>query len=268
MKINKVCLFSNDNEKSKNIEKKLKKVLEKNDIVVSENNYDLAIAIGGDGSFLRMLKKTNFNSDIYYVGVNTGTLGFLQEIKPNELDEFVQCLKDDEFKVDSIGIQKTQIVTNESTSIFYSLNDIVVRDKDLNTTILNIQVDNITLEEFVGDGILVSTSVGSTAYNMSYGGSIVYNTLHTLQITPIAPLNSKVYRNLLNGVIIPEDKLITIIPRNDKGNLIVTIDGENNIYNNVLKIETIVSRKRIKCLRLNNYKFINIINEKFLKDYN
>ena len=266
MRINKVCLFPNDNEKSKDISLKLKKVLEKNDIVVCDENYDLAIAIGGDGSFLRMLKKTNFNSHIYYVGVNTGTLGFLQEIKPNELDEFVKYLKEDDFKIDSIGIQKTQVETNEGTSIFYSLNDIVIRDKELNTTVLNIQVDNIILEEFVGDGILVSTSVGSTAYNMSYGGSIVYNTLHTLQITPIAPLNSKAYRSLLNGVIIPEDKLITIVPKEDKRNLIITIDGENNIYNDVLKLETIVSRKRIKCLRLNGYNFINIINEKFLKN--
>ena len=268
MKIKKVCLFPNDNKKSKEIELILTKLLEKNKIEVSDKDYDLAIAIGGDGSFLRMLKKTNFKDDIYYVGVNTGTLGFLQEIKPDKLEEFVKCLKINDFKIDTIGIQKTKVFTIYGTSIFYSLNDIVLRDKDLNTTMLDIEVDNTLLEEYAGDGILVSTSVGSTAYNMSYGGSIVYNTLHTLQITPIAPLNSKAYRNLLNGVIIPEDKLITIIPKEDKNNLIVTIDGENNVYNNISKIETIVSKKRIKCLRLNSYKFINIINEKFLKDEN
>ncbi len=267
MKIERVRLFPNDNIKSKDIELKLKNELESNGILVCEDDYDLAVAIGGDGSFLRMLKQNNFNSDLYYIGVNTGTFGFLQEIKPDKIREFVKCIKGNDFKIDNIGIQKTEIQTKDSSSIFYSLNDIVIRDKELNTTMLNIKVNNIVLEKFVGDGILVSTSVGSTAYNMSYGGSIVYNTLHTLQITPIAPLNSKVYRNLLNGIIIPEDKLITIIPEESKRNLIVTIDGENNIYNDVFKIETIVSKKRIKCLRMNTYNFIDIVNEKFLKNY-
>ena len=101
---------------------------------------------------------------------------------------------------------------------------------------------------------------------MSFGESIVYNTLHTLQITPIAPLNSKAYRNLLNSVIIPEDRLIEIIPVKHKNNIIVTIDGENNIYNDINNVETSVSKKKIKCLRMKDYNFIDVVNEKFLKD--
>lgn len=265
MKINKIRLFPNDNKKSKEIEKVLKEELEKNNFQICEDDFELGIAIGGDGSFLRMIKQCNFNSDIYYIGVNTGTLGFLQEIKPEEIKEFVEKLKNYDFKVEEIGIQETKVETDETTSLFYSLNEIVIREKDLNTTLITIKVDDVKLENFVGDGILVSTSVGSTAYNLSYGGSIVYNTLHTLQITPIAPLNSKAYRNLLNSVVIPENKLITIIPNQDERNILITIDGENNIYDNVTKIETIVSKKRINCLRLNDYNFINIVNEKFLK---
>ena len=229
MKINKIRLFPNDNKKSKEIEKILKEELEKNNFIISEKEFELGIAIGGDGSFLRMLKRCNFDSNIYYIGVNTGTLGFLQEIKPEEIKEFVEKLKNCDFKIEEIGIQETKVETEETTSLFYSLNEIVIREKDLNTTIMNIKIDDIELEKFVGDGILVSTSVGSTAYNLSYGGSIVYNTLHTLQITPIAPLNSKVYRNLLNSVVIPENKLITLIPDKTKRNIIITIDGENNM---------------------------------------
>ncbi len=265
MKITKVKLFPNNNEESLSIASILKQKLEESNIKVVERNYHLAIAIGGDGSFLRMLKQNNFNSKINYIGVNKGTLGFLQEIKPEEIDNFVLALKNNCFKVEKMGVQKTTIITNESSSLFYSLNDIVIRDKELNTTMLNIEVDGVKLEKFVGDGILISTSVGSTAYNLSYGGSIIYSTLHTLQITPIAPLNSKVYRNLLNGIVIPENKLITVIPEKNKNCLMITIDGQNNIYNEVVKIETIVSKKKINCLRMNNYNFISIINEKFLK---
>lgn len=265
MIINKVKLFPNNNLKSKEICELLKSELENNGFITDEENFDLAIAIGGDGSFLRMLKQTDFDSNKYYIGVNTGTLGFLQEIKPEEIKEFVEKLKKRKYMIEKIGIQQTTIKTDTNSSVFHSLNEIVIRDKELNTTILNIKVNDVTLEKFVGDGILVSTSVGSTAYNISYGGSIVYSDLHTLQITPIAPLNSKVYRNLLNGVVIPENKLITLIPDKEKRNLLITIDGENKTYYNVEKIETIVSRKRIKCLRMKDYNFTNIINEKLLK---
>ena len=60
--------------------------------------------------------------------------------------------------------------------------------------------------------------------------------------------------------------LITFIPDKEKRNLIVTIDGENNIYNDIEKIETCVAKKKIKCLRMKDYNFINVVNEKFLKD--
>ena len=80
-KINKIRIFANENEESYKIKLKLQGVLEKYKFEVVEEDYDLAIAIGGDGSFLRMVNGTNFNSDIYYVGINTGTLGFLQEIR-------------------------------------------------------------------------------------------------------------------------------------------------------------------------------------------
>ena len=263
MQIKRVKLFSNDNENSKEIEKILKNELEKENFIICDKDYELAIAIGGDGSFLRMLKRSNFNSDIYYIGVNSGTLGFLQEIKPKDLNEFVEKLKNNNFKIEEIGIQETIIHSKNSSSLFYTLNEIVIRDKNLNTTKLNIRIDNFLLEKFIGDGILVSTSTGSTAYNLSYGGSIVYNDLHTMQITPIAPLNSKTYQVLRNSVIIPEQRKVTLIPDDSNKDLMITTDGENNVFNNVERIETSVSKK-IKCLRMKDYDYTKKINEKFL----
>jgi len=261
-KIKSFKIFSNNNDKSKEIESIVKEKLLNNGFVESDD-YDLAIAIGGDGSFLRMVKNTNFNSDTLYVGINTGTLGFAQDISYNDLDNFINSLKSGNYKVDTIGVERTKVITNEGDSIFYSLNEIVIRDKDLNTVRLNINIDDIFLERYNGDGILVATSFGSTAYNLSFGGSIIYNTFHTLQITPIAPLNNKAYRNLLNSVVLPETSLVEIIPENN--NLLITIDGENKVYDNVIKIETSVKEKRIKVLRTIDYNFIEKINEKFLK---
>lgn len=264
MNIKSVKIFSNNNKKSQKIKNLLINKLEENNISVVNDNYDLGIAIGGDGSFLRMIKENNFNSDIYYIGINAGTLGFAQEVSIENIGEFIDNLNNNNFIVEELGVQENDIYTNESNSKFYSLNEIVIREKDLNTLKLSIYVDESLLENFAGDGILVSTSFGSTAYNLSFGGSIVYNTFHSIQLTPIAPLNNHSYRNLINSIVLPQNKKITVIPDNTK-NLIISVDGENNIYTDVVKIETVVRNKTVKCLKNKDYNFIKKINEKFLK---
>ena len=90
MKSKRFKVFSNNNTKSKEVEKIVIKKLEENDFVYSEDDFELAIAVGGDGSFLRMVKQTNFNSDILYVGINAGTLGFAQEVSIDDIDDFIK----------------------------------------------------------------------------------------------------------------------------------------------------------------------------------
>ena len=173
-----------------------------------------------------MIKENNFNSNIYCISINAGTLGFAQEISIENIDGFINNLNNNNFIVQKLGVQENDIYTSESNSKFYSLNEIVIREKDLNTVKLSIYIDGFLFENFVGDGILVSTSFWLTAYNLSFGGSIVYNTFHSIQLTPIAPLNNRSYRNLINSVVLPQNKKITIIPDNTR-NVIITIDGEN-----------------------------------------
>ena len=83
---------------------------------------------------------------------------------------------------------------------------------------------------------------------MSFGGSIVFNTFHTLQITPVAPLNSKAYRSLTNSVIVPDNMPIKLVPKRNDGNVIITVDGDNNFYEGVISIDTVI-KKTIKVLR-------------------
>ena len=117
-----------------------------------------------------MIKVSNFDSTPYYVGINTGHLGFLQEVKKEELDKLVKEIKRKKYKVSNIDIQETLINGKDK---YQSLNEMVIRDGDLNVLKTDIYINDDFLEEFTGDGILIATSIGSTAYNISYGGSIV-----------------------------------------------------------------------------------------------
>lgn len=263
--INKICIFCNHDEYSNDVKNKLIDKLISNKFEIVEENYDLCVAIGGDGAFLRMIKDTKFNSEAAYIGIHTGTLGFAQEVNTDDLDDFIDKLNHNLYRPEKIGIAEITITYEHGISKHFALNDILIRDRDLKTCKLDVEVEDKLLENFVGDGLLISTSFGSTAYNVSFGGAILYNTLNALQITPIAPLNSKVYRNLLNSIVIPQHNEILLQPRLDKNSLLFTIDGDNMIYDNVKTVQIIMQDKYIYCLREPNYHFISKVNEKFLK---
>lgn len=237
----------------------------KNDFnVVDDNKFDLAIAIGGDGSFLKMIKANNFNSDIYYVGINSGHLGFLQEVKLDELELFINELQHQKYRVDQVDIQETIIKHQDKISSFNSFNEIEIRDGNLKTTFLDVKVDNDLLEHFVGDGLCIATSMGSTGHNLSLGGSIVSPYFSTLQIAPMGAISTTSYRSLVNSFIVPAGQKITVSPSNERNNLLVTIDGENKLYSEVSSVETEIDTKKIKCLRFSHYNYPQKIYEKLL----
>ncbi len=260
----KIKLFPNKNNDSLFIADILKDELKNNGFSLVESDYDLVIAIGGDGSFLHMVNSNDFNTNIRYIGINNGTLGFLQEIKPTELSSFIQNLKDESYKEELISFENIKIVTKDEAYYFKCLNETVIRDMNLSTAYLDVFINGTFLEKFVGDGLMVSTPSGSTAYNMSCNGAIIFNGIHTLQVTPIAPINNNIYRTISNPIVLPEDRIIKLVPTNRTTDIMLLVDGVNHLIKNVNYIEIRVSDTKLKCIRMNDYDYTNIINDKFL----
>ena len=257
-----VKLFVNSKEKAKEVADVVTEKLIQAGFFLGEENFDYGIAIGGDGTFLRMVKESAFSSDVLFVGINAGTLGFSQDFSTEEIDSFIECLKFDHFSYEEIGIGTMEIVSSSFRESFSFLNEIVVRDENLKTMEMDVSINGVFLEKYVGDGLLVSTSYGSTAYNLSFGGGIVYPTFPTLQITPVAPLNNKSYRNLMNSLILPSSLKISLSPFSS---VVVTVDGDNHFLSNILSIDVFMDSKVIKVIRKSDYNFIHKINDKFLK---
>lgn len=261
--IKNIKLFVNHNDQSIRLAKLVKDNFIRNGFMVSDD-YDLGIAIGGDGSFIRMVRDSNFSSEPYYIGINAGTLGFLQEANEHDLNKLIRVIQNNDYKIDEMYIQETDINYDDKEDKIYSLNEIIIRDYDLKTAKLDVFVDHDLLEGFIGDGLMIASSIGSTGHNLSYGGSIVYSDLPTLQITPLAPINSKVYTNLVTSIILPRNKDIEIIPTGFTHNLLLTIDGEHSKYKNVDNVNTYIKDKKIKCLRFKDSNFSRKVNEKLL----
>lgn len=112
---------------------------------------------------------------------------------------------------------------------------------------------------------MVSSPVGSTAYNFSLGGAIVYTSLHSLQLTPIAPLNSRAYRSLKSSLVVPGDIKILLKPTSRyKNHSLLVIDGQEKEYWDLIKVELTMSNKWIKRLLFKNNFYWHNLKDKFL----
>ena len=257
-------MFTNETDKSREVREELKeKILAKGFILVDDDSFDLGIAIGGDGSFLRMIRESHFIEDAFYVGVNVGTLGFAQDVEYHEITNFIDSIKENNYFYEEIGIETVRITTNNGVEDIKCLNEVVIRNEALKTLHIDVLVDDVLLENYVGDGILVSTSFGSTAYNLCYGGTMVYNEFDTLQITPVAPIKNKTYPTLANSLILPADKVITVLPQKFK-DFLITADGVSKVYSDVVSIQMSIN-SHIRLIRKSDYNYIKKINDKFIK---
>ncbi len=229
-----------------------------------ENQAELIISIGGDGTFLRTLREHNF-PNIPIVGVNTGHLGFFTEVRPRELDYLIEKYIAKDYIIQEIIPIKSTICTRNSCIETMGINEIVIKGNESRTIHLDIYVDNNLVQRFSGDGILMSTSTGSTAYNYSAGGSIVDPSLNVLQITPLAPINTNVYRSFTSSIILPHNAIIKVVPEyHFEDSLVVVSDGVEYRYNGITEVYTKLSNSKIKMIRLSNFEFWSRVTSKFL----
>ncbi|WP_313757374.1 NAD(+)/NADH kinase [Tissierella sp.] len=262
-----INIISNYNFESKKTSKLLSEKLKYKGFYIPENysdNAELNICVGGDGAFLRAIHRNKF-PNTPFVGINTGHLGFFQEILPENIDEFIDKYIEKDYIVEEISLVSANICTKNKTFFLTGVNEIVIKGLKSKVVHLEIFIDGNHLERFSGDGVIISTPVGSTAYNFSSGGSIIYPSLKTLQLTPLSPISSKAYRSLPNSAVIPGDIIISIRPELRYENSILVInDGVEFKYNNITSIDLKISDKTIKKLNFDKNMYWNNLKSKFL----
>lgn len=263
-----ISIFTNDDSRSREIGRVLKQKLEKSGFLIPrqfDQQSELIICVGGDGSFLKTLHKYDF-PEIPFIGVNTGHLGFFQELHTDQLDEFIFKYKQGEYETQDLHTVKAHVESNGAQSTLQALNEIVIKGDHSQPVHLNLSIGDSFIERFSGDGILIATSAGSTAYNYSLGGSIVDPRLKLLQVTPISPMNTTAYRSFTSSVILPYDLEVNVYPESvdDRGFLLVA-DGVEYPFPHIslLKVE-FAAEKVVKLLRLDNYDFWGKVKSKFL----
>lgn len=255
-----INIFKNKSRYTKNIYNKTRAILKDFGYEIS-NNYDptacLNLVIGGDGTFLNAVKLSKF-SQIPFIGINTGHLGFYQEVNPDNIEDFVRRLSEKNYYMEKLAILESNIGNNKINAV----NEVVVKSNRNQIVRLRLFIDGNFIENFSGDGLIISTPHGSTAYNLSSNGAILHQSLEGFQLTPIAPIFSSLNRSLKAPIILPKNAEIEInVSKRDNYHTVFLFDGKE-YKTNSFKISTRISNKELKKLILNkNHYWSNIKNK-------
>ena len=223
-------------------------------------NTDLVVCFGGDGTILHMAKAATRHS-VPILGVNIGTMGFMAELESGELDKLAMLAKGD-YSIDKRMM--LDVTVRRDRDIIYHdicLNDVVITKGAVARIVhLSVRCDGVQAMECGGDGIIVATPTGSTAYNLSAGGPIVEPEAKSILITPICA------HDMMSRCMVASDKrVITIaLTKNMRRNAFLSVDGGKAVRLNMGDIATVKkSEMETKLLRLKERSFYDVLNMKF-----
>ena len=225
-------------------------------------NAEMVICLGGDGTILHMAKAAT-RKGIPILGINIGTMGFMAELESTELDK-LRCLATGDYTLD--GRMMLDVTVHRDRDILFhdiALNDAVITKGAVARIVhLAVNCDGVEAMECGGDGVIVSTPTGSTAYSLSAGGPIVEPEAKNIIITPICA------HDVGSRCIVASDKRVVTINmvRNARRNAYVSVDGGKAFRLNMGDVVTIKkSHLETKLVRLKDRSFYDVVNTKFKK---
>lgn len=185
-------------------------------------DVDFVISIGGDGTFLHAASMVG-SKGTPIIGVNTGRLGFLADIHPDEIDHAIAEIVDGHYAVEPHAVIMVEADGEIIEGSPFALNDIAVLKRD-NAAMISVRtcINGEYLVTYQADGLIVSTPTGSTAYGLSNGGPIIVPDADILCLTPVAPHSLNV-----RPIVINDDSEITLEVESRSHNFLVAIDGRS-----------------------------------------
>ena len=225
---------------------------------------EMVICFGGDGTILHMAKAAT-RKNLPILGVNIGTMGFMAELESTELAQLARLANND-FTLDK-RMMLDVIVQRDRDIIFHdiSLNDVVITKGAIaRIAHLVVKCDGVEAMQYGGDGIIVATPTGSTAYNLSAGGPIVEPEASNILVTPICA------HDVMSRCIVASDKrIITVeLMHNARRNAYLSVDGGKTLRLNLGDIVTVrKSNLETKLVRLKDRSFYDVVNMKFKNTY-
>ena len=217
---------------------------------------DILVTLGGDGTLISVARRS-FKYGIPILGVYAGTLGFLADVSLEELDDFVAQMVEGNYRMDERSILEAKFTQNHKEFTTYAFNDIVLtRHSVLNMIHIETLVDSKAFNTYYGDGVIVSTPTGSTAYNLSAGGPVLFPLTNVFSLTPISPHSLTQRPVVFPGTFsiemkTPKERALIIVDGQDKHEL----DLEESLH---IKL----AQKRVRLIHREAFNYFDVLKEK------
>ena len=190
--------------------------------IITDNDLcaDLALSIGGDGTFLHTANRIG-NRQIPIMGLNSGHLGYLSAAPLTDIETTISLIESGDYVIEARTMLAASCDSHKQPARPYALNEAAILRQDTGSMIsVDTFVDGIPIATYLGDGLIISTPTGSTAYNLSAGGPIIAPNASNWVITPIAPHSLN-----MRPIVVGDDSVIEVIPRSRSNTFAISLDG-------------------------------------------
>ena len=220
---------------------------------------DMVISLGGDGTFLKAASRVG-NKGIPILGINTGRLGFLADISPEEMEETFNEIDEHRYRIEERSVLQLKCDHPRLTREPYALNEIAVLKRDSSSMItIRATIDGMPLATYQADGLIVATPTGSTAYSLSVGGPIIAPDSKTIALTPVAPHSLNI-----RPIVICDDREITFDVESRSHNFLVAIDGRSESCRETTRLTIAKAAHTIKVVKRVNHRFFDTLRNKMM----
>jgi len=229
--------------------------------LIGDNDFeaDMVISIGGDGTFLKAASRVG-RKNIPILGINTGRLGFLADVSPEEINDTFNEIHNGQFKVEDRSILQLESDLEELKGYPFALNEIAILKRDSSSMIsIHTTINGAYLTTYQADGLVISTPTGSTAYSLSIGGPIIVPHSNTIAIAPVAPHSLNV-----RPIVIRDDWEITLDVESRSHNFLIAIDGRSESCSEGSRLTIRKADYNIRVVKRYNHIFFDTLRTKMM----
>jgi NAD+ kinase len=222
------------------------------------NDVQFMFSIGGDGTFLKSVAIVQ-DYGIPIAGINTGRLGFLANITLENLTSSIEAIFQGHYTIEHRSLIKIALSEGALNGFSNALNDVSIQKRYTSMITIHTYLNDVLLNSYWADGLIISTPTGSTAYSLSVGGPIVTPDSNNFIISPLAPHNLTV-----RPVIVPDNKIIRLKVDSRDSSFILSIDSRSEIFDSNLEIIIRRADFTIKTIRIEGNTFYDNLRNKLM----
>jgi NAD+ kinase len=220
---------------------------------------DVFLTLGGDGTMLDIVSFIR-DSGIPVIGINFGRLGFLASVNKSDIAAALHAVVNGKYSLDNRVLLKIESDSPVFGNDNFALNDITFHKRDDSAMItIHTYLNGELLNSYWGDGIIISTPTGSTAYSLSCGGPIILPQSGNVVVTPVAPHNLNV-----RPIVLSDDKVLSFEVECRSANYLVSCDSRTVIVDTPIKFSIIKADFELNLLRLDNESYLSTLRNKLL----